>query len=516
MPPLSRRDFLKLIGAGAVAATAGGALGRRLRDPSQIARLSSTPSPWPGTPEVEIALTAAQDEVPLWPGAPTQVWRYRGAVLQGPSAALQTLPASYLGPIVRVRRGQRIRVHFSHQLPEETIVHWHGLHVPERDDGHPRWAIPAGRTYTYDFTVLDRAGTYWFHPHPHGRTGPQVYRGMAGLFLVSDAEEEALGLPSGAYDLPLVLQDRRFDEANQLLYLDRGRMAPRVGFLGDTILVNGTPEFTLSVATRPYRLRLLNGSNARIYKLAWAHGVPLTVIGTDGGLLDAPVQKDVVTLAPAQRVELWVDFGRYPVGTQLQMLSLPHGAPGGNASFPVFTVAVERKAAGGEPLPASLTALHLERESEAVNAGHPRTFALTGGMGRGWAINGRTFEMTAVAPDEVVRLGDLEVWRLVNRPRGRGGGMGGGNAMNLPHPMHVHDLQFQILRRKVNPAWRSLWETLAPGFVDQGWHDTVVVMPGEQVDLLLKFRDFQGLFLYHCHNLEHEDRGMMRNYRVVA
>ncbi len=519
---LSRRDFLRLLGLGGAAVVGGGLLGRWLtseRSPIPGLGPGATPTASlpPGEPDVEIALRAVPDEVPILPGQATQVWRFQGQVLSGPSDALTPLPDTYLGPIFRLRKGQRVRVHFSHDLPEVSIVHWHGLHVAEVNDGHPRYVIPKGETYTYDFVVRDRAAMYWYHPHPHGRTGPQVYHGMAGLFLVSDEDEGALGLPSGEYDIPLVIQDRRFDSRNQLVYLGNGMMDRMMGFLGDRILVNGRPDFTLPVGTRPYRLRLLNGSNSRIYKLAWEDGTPLTVIGTDGGLLEQPVQKDDVTLAPAQRIELWVDFSRYPVGTRLRMLSLSHGAPGGQNAFPVFTVDVAHEEKADLTLPQRLIPFQGLDERQAVNAAAPRTFTLAMGMGRGWTINGRTFEMTAVADDEIVRLGDTEVWSFVNQAGGgMGGGMMGGGMMSLPHPMHVHGLQFQILRRQVDPSQRALWDTLSGGFVDQGWHDTVLVMPGERVDILLRFTDFEGLYLYHCHNLEHEDMGMMRNYRVTA
>src|SRR5690606_35561583 len=264
--------------------------------------------------------------------------------------------ATYLGPIIRVRRGQRVRIDLLNELPEPTIVHWHGLHVPDTMDGHPRFAIAPGQRYVYQFTVLNRAGSYWFHPHPHGRTGAQVYFGLAGLFLVSDDEEAALRLPSGRYDVPLVLQDRSFDDNNQLTYLGSGltdgapsenpdrpqmleggglmrgggmargsmgsMMVRMMGVLGDDILVNGRPSASLSVEPRPYRLRFLNGSNTRIYKLAWHHGSPLIVIGSDGGLLAAPVRRDYVMLAPAERLDLSVDFARWPAGSELSLRSL--------------------------------------------------------------------------------------------------------------------------------------------------------------------------------------------------
>jgi len=360
----------------------------------------------------------------------------------------------------------------------------------------------------YEFTVLDRAGTYWYHPHPHGRTGPQAYMGLAGLLLIHDEEEQSLGLPAGEYDVPIVIQDRLFDGDNQLVYNPNQMM----GFLGNRILINGQADFTLPVATRPYRLRLLNGSNSRIYKLAWEDGTPLTVIATTGGLLEQAVQRDYITLAPAQRLELWVDFSDRTVGDTLRLVNLPAATPGGNATFPVLTVKVERQETATATLPERLSTITWHHEADAVNRRSPRQFTLAMSMGRGWTLNGRSFEMTDVAPDEIVRRGDLEVWEFVNRS----GGMGMGGGMSLPHPMHVHLLQFQILERQIDSAGRAAWETVKDGFVDEGWIDTVLVMPGERVKVLLKFEDFTGLYLYHCHNLEHEDMGMMRNFRVEA
>ena len=164
-----------------------------------------------GEPDLHVELRAEPDRVAILPGAATRVWRYRGRLLRGEASSLESGPAGYLGPVIRVRSGQRVRIDLVNGLPESTITHWHGLHVPDTMDGHPRFAIAPGARYRYEFTVANRAGSYWFHPHPHGRTGKQVYAGLAGLFLVSDDEEAALGLPAGAQDLPLVLQDRTFD-----------------------------------------------------------------------------------------------------------------------------------------------------------------------------------------------------------------------------------------------------------------------------------------------------------------
>jgi len=463
-------------------------------------------------PDIEILLRAVEDEVQIFSGKATRVWRYQGEVTHGPADALIVIPNSYLGPIFNVKTGQTIRVHFTNQLPEPSIVHWHGLHVPVAADGHPRLVIDPGETYTYDFTVDDRAGTFWYHPHPHGRTGVQAYAGLAGLFIIHDENELGLGLPSGDYDLPIVIQDRNFDADNQLLYGGNGMMDQMMGFLGNQILINGGADFSLPVETRPYRLRLLNGSNSRIYKLAWEDGTPMTVLGTDGGFLEVPVQREYITLAPAQRVELWIDFSNHEVGSQVNLINLPFAAYGGGGTYTLFAANVEKEVTGFASLPEKLSSITWHDEGDAVNLRSPRSIIMTMGGGMRWSLNGRGFEMNSVAEDEIVKLGDLEVWEFKNQA---GGGMGMMNE-SLPHPMHVHGLQYQVIEREIDSYGRAAWETVKDGHIDEGWHDTVLVMPGERVKVLLKFEDFTGLYLYHCHNLEHEDMGMMRNYRVDA
>lgn len=507
---ISRQEFLRLLGLGGSAALLSACAPSFLM-PTPL----TTPSPgFTGKPDVEIALKAVVGDLSILPGKETRVWRYQAEILNGPSQTVQNIPDSYLGPILNFEKGQSVRIHFTNELSEESIVHWHGLHVPVEADGHPRLAIKPGETYIYDFTILDRAGTYWYHPHPHGRTGPQVYYGLAGLLLIKDNEESALDLPSGDYDLPIVIQDRLFDGENQLVYGGRGMMDQMMGFLGNQVLVNGQADYSLQVATRPYRLRLHNGSNSRIYKLGWEDGTPLTVIATDGGLLEKPIQKDYITLAPAQRLELWVDFSDRAVGGQMRLVNLPSAAPDGGVLFPIMTALVDREESVSMQLPENLSVLSLQSETDAVNRRSPREFTLAMGRGMSWTINGRTFEMTATTRNEVVKLGDLEIWQFENQGGSGMGMMGGG--MDLPHPIHIHGLQFQIIDRNISSSERSAWETLSDGFVDEGWHDTVLVMPGEQVKVLLKFEDFTGLYLYHCHILEHEDMGMMRNYLVEA
>jgi hypothetical protein len=486
-------------------------------------------SPAPG--DLLLDLTAQEGKVSILDGPQTHVWQYVANLQSGDPTAVQPMPASYLGPLLRLRRGQRLQVRFHNDLPDPSIIHWHGLHVPDAADGHPRFAVSSGGSYDYDFTIANRAGTYWFHPHPHMLTGPQVYFGLAGLIIVSDDEEAALGLPGsrpgeGAFDLPLVIQDRSFDSQNNLLYQPNGVMDQMTGMLGDRILVNGLPDYTLEAYPAVYRLRLLNGSNSRIYKLAWSDQTPLTVIATDGGLLAEPVLRDFITLAPSERIELWADFSNYQPGQEIRLLSLEfpivsEGGMGGmmggvSAALPngaAFDVLRLKIAAGDGPrpsLPARLSDMPRLSPKDAHNVDRPRRFELAMQMMTG-TINGRTFEMEAVAADEIVRLGDTEIWQFANLGSGMGGMMG---AESIPHPMHIHGLQFQIIERQIPRT--ALARALSPGYVDEGWKDSLLVLPGEQAKVLLRFEDFTGLYLYHCHNLEHEDGGMMRNYRIEA
>lgn len=223
---LTRRALLQGLRVGATLAmiAGSGALLQACAAPRpqpQRAAPNRTPTdqgPAAFSPDVELKLTASPSATAILPGAKTATWSYHGEVLKGDPDALVNLTDSYLGPILRLRKGQKVRIHFQNELPEATIIHWHGLLVPSEMDGHPSQAVANGQSYVYEFEVKNRAGTYWFHPHPHGTTAQQVMHGLAGLLLVSDDEEAALTLPTGEFDVPLVLQDRTFDTLNQFVY----------------------------------------------------------------------------------------------------------------------------------------------------------------------------------------------------------------------------------------------------------------------------------------------------------
>ncbi len=518
---VSRRDFLRLAGVS-TALLFGGGLGIFGRRPLPL----SAAAPWaqmePFVPDAEISLTAAEKWVQILPGAQTRVWSYEGQLLSGSGVTVQNLPGIYLGPILRVKSGTKVRIFFHNNLAEDSVIHPHGLRVPEDCDGQPMQAIGPSQTKVYEFQVIDRAGPHWFHPHPHMRTAEQVYMGLAGLFPVWDGEEEMAvpGASMGANDVPVIIQDRIFDSNNQFLYQPNNMW----GLLGNRILVNGQPNAAFSLEPRAYRLRVLNGSNARTYKLAWSNGMPLKVIGTDSGLLPAVASRSYVMLMPGERVDLWVDFSQL-ARKQVILRSLSFdpgmgmgggggggmgggGGGGGGmgsglamgAAFDILTVNVGRKATAN-PVLGPLPPLSVRYDASNVpNYASPRPFTLEM-QHMVWTINGRVYEMEAVAEDEMVYLDETMAWEWINNSP-------------IPHPMHIHNVQFQVVQR--TPPSTSSYATINQGLVDSGWKDTVLVWPGERVKVAMKFGPHAGMYMYHCHILEHEDMTMMRNYHIMA
>jgi FtsP/CotA-like multicopper oxidase with cupredoxin domain len=478
------------------------------------------------------------------------VWRYAGNLIKGPTNALTTMPDAYLGPLLRFSHGQKVRIRLRNELPEETITHWHGLHVPMLMDGHPTAAIDPGETYVYEFDIRNRAGMYFYHPHTHEKTATQVYRGLAGAIIVEDDEERALGLPSGEFEMPLVIQDRSFDGDNQLAY--GGDMHMRMfGFYGDRTLVNGRCNLTLDVASRPYRLRILNGSNARIYKLCWDDRTPLTVIGVDGGLLEKAETRPYVMLAPAERVDLLVDFSGRPQGSKLTMLSgefyglIPPMAQRMMGSdlamgeeFPLFATRVTKTSSDPWKLPEKLSTIRRFRKEDIANLDNPIPIAITMAH-MAMLLNGRPYDHDDIEPRERIPVDTTQLIEIFHERggmemggmgrmgmmggggmmRGRMGGMGMGRGMgmmgmmSMAHPIHLHGQQFEIVERSF-AGDDDAYATIREGFIDSGLKDTVLVAPGERLRIVKPFGDFKGRFMYHCHNLEHEDAGMMREFSV--
>ncbi|MDD2769602.1 MAG: multicopper oxidase domain-containing protein [Methylococcus sp.] len=548
----SRRRFLRHTGLGLFALAGTPAWVRAMTMPGP--KLSPNKASPAFQPDAEIELTARCGAVPILPGRSTAVQQYAARLVKGPDNTLTNLPGSYLGPVMRLHKGQRVRIHFRNELSEPTIAHWHGLHVPALMDGHPMYALDPGETFVYEFEVRNRASFNIYHPHPHEITAKQVYHGLAGGLLVNDEEEAALELPSGEYEIPIVLQDRRFDGDNQLVYV-RHMHERMMGFHGDRILVNGRPDFAVEVATRAYRLRIMNGSNARIYKLGWDDGTPVTVIGVDGGLLEEPETKPYVMLAPGERLDVWADFSGRNVGSQLVMRSLPFtgalpamaqrmmgemmhsGLPLGS-DYPLFTVRVARKQSESPALPRRLAKLTRYTLADTANPDKPVPLAISEGP-MSMLLNGRAYAHDDFQAFERIPLGSVQLLEIFHDHGGGGHGMGmqggmgmgmmghggmgmmGGHGgggmgmmMSMAHPIHLHGQSFQILSRTVSHMALDDYASVREGFVDAGWQDTVLTMPGERIRLIKPFQDFKGAFMYHCHNLEHEDMGMMREFSV--
>jgi FtsP/CotA-like multicopper oxidase with cupredoxin domain len=467
----ARRRFLQTMAGVAAGATLAqlGSCADAPTMPTAPAGRATLPT-LPAHPIADLALVAA-------PAGGT--WRYNGL-----------LP----GPTLIARQGSQSRIQLLNQLPEPTIVHWHGALVPEAADGHPRLAIQPGATYQYEFPVVQRAATLWYHPHPHHATAGQVHRGLVGFLLVRDDEEDALALPSGPREVLLLLQDRDDDPARTYEY------APTAADLEDGLLRgtpfgNAVPRPTLTVSRARYRFRILNGSHARVYHLALDDGSPLTVIGNDGGLLPAPVAIASAWLGIGERLDVLVDFTDHSPGARVRLSSLPFNAAGveGTARQGIALDLLELVVATGPvredpPLPAVLSAM------PALGAPAAERFFEFGGghAAGGHLINGLSYDMNRV--DERIALGRTERWTFRN-------------SSGIPHPVHLHGTQFQVESRSGGRNAVFPWEA--------GWKDTALLMPLETVSVLVRFTHYRGVFPLHCHNLQHEDLGMMLNVEVT-
>jgi FtsP/CotA-like multicopper oxidase with cupredoxin domain len=492
MPPpnRSRREFLRAVSAaGALAA-----VGAPLLLPACAGASGGTGPGDDGAQDGRHPLRRAPELAPA--GVTLTASVATADIGGGRMATAWMLNGSVPSPLLRVRRGERFRVTMRNQLPQELILHWHGLAPPVAMDGHPRLAVPSGGLYEYDFTVNDRAGTYWYHSHTHMHTGEHTYRGIGGLLLVTDAAEEALGLPSGAREVPLILQDKVLDGAGMPQYAPVGP-AMMAGVMGDEPFGNGVRRPFLEVDTALYRFRILNGSNARIFRLGRSDGGPLVLIGNDGGLLPTVHSLDAIDMGPAERVDLLVDLRGASVGDRIMLRSLPFAIPGGmgfmgganrqGQPLDLLELRVTRRVADTARVP---SALPDPGGPDPADAARERTFRFQSMMMR-HTINDREFDMARV--DERVPFGETEIWNFVNES-------------GFPHPVHLHATHFRVLSRTGGRARLFPWEA--------GLKDTVLLFPGETIRVAVRFTRERGLFLLHCHNLEHEDMGMMQNILV--
>ncbi len=413
--------------------------------------------------------------VEVWPGTTTQVL---------------ALNNSYPGPTIRVKRGEEFSVLFENQHSEESTIHWHGLLVPELMDGQPKDAVLPNTSYRYSFPIIQRAGTYFYHSHVHHYTAEQVYKGHAGFFIIEDEEEQQLGLPSGEFDIPLLIQDRHSVYQPRFIY-SPSNMDIMQGYLGDLPLINGTPDAYFEVQKTLYRFRIVNGSNARVYKLAFSDNSQFWIISTDGGLKDEAIEVDNVLLSPGERIEIQFDFSAYSISETVNLESQFFSSLGGQGvQMNLLRFDIIGSQLSGGSVPQNMPSINYYDYNSVQRT---RTFTLSQGMmmtnGR-HRINGLTYDINRI--DETIPFNELEEWKFIN------------STMNY-HPMHIHGVMFQVYARNGNTNFPPK---------DKGWKDTVLVNPNETVQVLVKFTDYSGRYLLHCHNLEHEDDGMMLNIQV--
>ena len=473
-PYFSRRQFVHTLAATGGAVITG-AVGACTRDPSgQHSHVMPTePGLARGTTSRNLLqipasvgpagldLTAAAGTANIISGKNTAAWMYNGK-----------LP----GPTIVAPTGSRVTATFHNQLTQDSVIHWHGILADAANDGHPRQIIHPGQQRSYDFTVNQRAALDWYHPHPHMMTGEQVYRGLAGAFIVRDAIDtglpgNALRLPVGAYEVPLIIRDVSLDSGGNFQFSNKSS-----GFWGNTPLVNGTFNPYLPVNRGVYRLRLLNGCNARVLRLALANGAAFTLIGNDGGLLDKTYTVTEITAAPGERFDLLVDFTKLAAGATVMLREL-------DAKWDILEFR-----GTGDPGTGTLLSGTLSDIDVLSAPANERRFTFDG-MTR---INGKLYDINAV--EFTVPFNTTERWTFVTNGNG-------------PHPVHVHGAVFQVERRIGGRGATYDWE--------KGWKDTVLVNDGETVDVLIRFTAHTGLYIMHCHQLAHEDAGMMANFEVV-
>ena len=485
----TRRDFLKAAGAISALAYSGSGLASRrgggmgggggggggvnvpvfelpLNIPP-IAQASGTDSA--GRPIFEI--TQQNASVEIIPGLQTDILGYNGMTP---------------GPTIMVDSDQEVIVRQVNNTNVQTTTHLHGGHMPAGNDGHPVDYVNPGTSKDYLYTNKQVPATLWYHDHTMDLTGDQVYAGLAGFYLMSDEYERSLGLPSGDHELAIVIQDRTFGADGSLQYSDN-----IMGELGDTILVNGTPYPFLEVGTARYRIRILNGSNARSYNLVLSNGASFVQIGSDGGLLQAPVSRNSLNIAPAERLDVIIDFSNASIGEQIVLQNT--SGSGGTAQIMRFDVAHAEN--DGSVIPSVLR--RIERIDPAASVQTRRwVFGMSGGQ-YPWVINGLAYQEDRV--DAFPRLGTTEIWELTNRT-------------GMMHPVHIHDIMWQVLDVNGRP----------PALEDAGWKDTFKVPPMGTVRVIGRFDDYVGdpneittAYMMHCHILEHEDHAMMTQFIVV-
>ncbi|PIC64870.1 copper oxidase [Sporosarcina sp. P13] len=401
-------------------------------------------------------------------------------IFDGIETATLGYNGDFLGPVLRFKKGETVTIKTINELDEKTTFHWHGLEVSGEADGGPHKTLSPGEKELITFEVTQEAATLWFHPHPEGKTSEQVYKGLAGLIYIEDDNSTKLELPNeyGKNDIPLIFQDRTFNDQKQL---DYKAVMNDDGTIGDTLLINGTINPKLKVTKEKVRLRLVNGSNARNYTFKLNTGDSFVQIATDGGFLNEPVILNEVTLTPSERAEIVVDFAQLNTSNDLALIN-----EDGSILLPFELVDQQAEVTN---LTEELNDFSVTEEEKNMQVTkHIELF----GMMDHVEINGKKFDPKRI--DFTQEQGVTEVWEIYNKKDMMGG---------MIHPFHIHGTQFKIISR----------DGVEPADNEKGWKDSIAVHPGEKVKLAVQFKH-KGVYMFHCHILEHEDNGMMGQIEV--
>ncbi|MFI6942101.1 multicopper oxidase family protein [Streptomyces sp. NPDC050418] len=403
-------------------------------------------------------------------------------ILPGLRTELRTFNGQFPGPTIKARRGRPVVVRQINSLDVDTSVHLHGGELPPEYDGAPMDTLAPGGRRLCVYPNTQAHASLWYHDHAHHLESENVYRGLHGSYLLTDEAEEALPLPKGEYDVVIGIRDAHFDTGTgQLVYQmgDRAR---------NTLLVNGAPYPYFQVAARSYRLRLANHSNMRFVELRLADDGDMVQIGSDGGLLERPHTTKSVHLSSGERVDVVIDFSRYPVGTQIVLKNTGYGPV--EEIGEVLRFDVVRTASDASSVPSVLRTLPRLPAPTAERAIVLRMDEDGRPDPQGY-MDEKVYDPGRV--DARVRFGASEIWTVTNANK------------LVPHNFHMHLVQFRVLER--NGA--------APGPAEQGLKDTVVLMPGDTVRLQATFDRYQGEYVYHCHMLDHSAMGMMATMKIV-
>ena len=397
--------------------------------------------------------------------------------------------AGILGQTIRIHNGDKVKLTYNNNLREATTMHGHGMHLPAIMDGGPINKIQPGTSWSAEYTVNQTAATNWYHPHFMGKTAQQVYMGLAGFILIDDDESDALNLPKeyGVDDIPLALQDKRFDADGQIDY-SPNMMEQRMGYKADVMLANGVINPYVDVPNKKVRFRVMNGSNARVYNLKFDDNRSFVQIATDNGFLEAPVSMNSLSLTPGERAEIIVDFTDES-NTSVKLVD-------NNADLEIMQINVNLSATTTSEVPTTLTTLTKLDPASAVKT---RSFVYNMAAGDDgvmhMAINGKLMDINRI--DEVVPVDSVEIWEITN-------------LMGMTHNFHIHGTHFYPIERDGSA------DKVADN--EKGYKDTIALPPRSTVKVIVKMTDYTDAntgYMYHCHFLEHEDDGMMGQFSVV-